>query len=93
MYYPQQPPPGYPPPQYGPRYSGCLKFILYGLSFLIPLVGIIAGIVFMSKGDLESNRLGKTCLIISIVVIILGCCIGGTIGVLPVFVEILEGGY
>ena len=31
MYY-QQPPQAYPPPQYTPRYSGCLKFILYAVS-------------------------------------------------------------
>jgi hypothetical protein len=70
MYYPQ------PPAYYGPRYSGCLKFILYVLSFSIPLVGIIVGIIFMSKGDPEASALGKTCLIISIVAIVIGCCIG-----------------
>jgi len=35
MYYQQPPPPGYPPPQYGPRYSGCVKFLLWALSFFI----------------------------------------------------------
>jgi hypothetical protein len=71
MYY-QQPPPAY----YGPRYSGCLKFIMYALSFFIPIVGIIAGIIYMSRGDPESSALGKTCLAISIVAIVLGCCAG-----------------
>ena len=71
MYY-QQPPPAY----YGPRYSGCLKFIMYALSFFIPIVGIIAGIIYMSRGDPESSALGKTCLAISIVTIVVGCCVG-----------------
>jgi hypothetical protein len=73
MYY-QQPPPAYP--YAGPQYSGCLKALLYLLSFFVPIVGIIVGIVFMSKGDPVSNALGKACLVISIVAIVLGCCIG-----------------
>ena len=83
MYYQQQPPPGY----YGPRYSGCLKIILYVLSFAIPIVGIIVGIIFMSKGDPESNSLGKTCLAISIVAIVIGCCVGSVFGLLPILLE------
>jgi hypothetical protein len=71
MYY-QQPPPAY----YGPRYSGCLKFVLYALSFFIPIVGIIAGIIYMSKGDPESSALGKACLFIAIAAIVIGCCVG-----------------
>ena len=52
----------YPPPQpvyAGPRYSGCMKFILYIASFFIPLVGIIAAIIFMSRQDPESKRLAN----------------------------------
>jgi len=71
MYY-QQPPPVY----MGPQYSGCLKALLYLFSFFVPIVGIIAGIIFMSKGDPVSSALGKTCLGISIVAIVLGCCVG-----------------
>jgi hypothetical protein len=88
MYYQQQPPPAYPPQYYGPRYSGCLKFILYALSLFVPIVGIIAGIIFMSKGDPESSALGKTCLAISIIAIILGCCAGvGLTGLSLLFSE------
>ena len=76
-YYPPQP----PPQAYGPRYSGCLKFLLYAVSFFIPIVGIIVGIIFMSKGDPESTSLGKTCLVISIAAIVLWCClsVGGVV--------------
>jgi hypothetical protein len=91
MYYAPQPPPAYPPQYYGPRYSGCLKFVLYALSFFIPLVGIIAGVIYMSKGDPESSGLGKTCLIISVTAIIIGCCIGGVTLVLPGVLEAAAG--
>lgn len=89
MYY-QQPPQPYPPPQYGPRYSGCLKFILYAASFFIPIAGIIIAVIFMSKGDPESNSLGKTCLIISIAMIVVGCCLGLAFGVFSFFLQ--DGG-
>jgi hypothetical protein len=68
----QQPQPVY----YGQQqYSGCVKFLLYALSFFMPLVGIIVGIVFMSRPDPESKGLGKACLIISIAAIVLWCCV------------------
>lgn len=70
-YYPQQP---YYPPQ--PQYSGCLKFFLYGLSFFVPLAGLILGIVFLAKGDPESKSLGTACLIIAVVAVVVGCCLG-----------------
>jgi hypothetical protein len=86
MYPPQ--PPGYPPGYYAPRYSGCLKFILYALSFLIPIVGFVVALVFMSKRDPESSGLGKACLAISIGSFVLQCCLGGGVVILP---SLLEG--
>ena len=86
MYY-QQPPPAYPPQYYGPRYSGCLKLVLYGLSLCIPIVGIVVGIIFMAKGDPESSALGRTCLIISIAAIAIGCCLGVAFSVVPILLE------
>ena len=87
MYYQQPPQPAY----YGPRYSGCLKFVMYGLSFFIPIVGIIAGIIYMSRGDPESSSLGKTCLAISIISMIIACCLGVGIGVgMPFISAMLE---
>lgn len=86
-----QQPPVY---HYGPRYDGCLKFILYILSFLIPIVGIVAGVIYMSKGDPESSALGRTCLILGIVSIVIGCCVGVGFGVLPILMESMgAGGY
>jgi hypothetical protein len=69
----------YPPPQpvyIGPQYSGCMKFIIYLASFFIPFVGIIAAIIFMSRQDPESKRLGQTALILGIISFVLSCCSG-----------------
>jgi hypothetical protein len=77
MYQYQQPQPVY----YGPQYSGCVKFLLYALSFFIPIVGIIAGVIFMSRPDPESKRLGQTCLILGIISIVLTCCVSIVFGV------------
>ena len=85
----------YPPPQpvyAGPRYSGCMKFILYIASFFIPLVGIIAAIIFMSRKDPESKRLGQTCLILGIISFVLTCCTAIGVGVL-IFGLLQDYGY
>ena len=48
--------------------SDGLKIVFYILSFLIPIVGIIIGIVLYSRPDPESKRVGKNCIIIALVV-------------------------
>jgi hypothetical protein len=88
VYYQPPPPPGY----YGPQYSGCLKGFLYLISFFIPLVGVIVGLVYMSRVDPESKRLGQACLIIGIVGFVVECCIGLAVGLGPVLLlPFLEG--
>ena len=78
MYYPQQ------------QYSGCLRFFLYALSFLSPLpVGIIIAIIFMSRPDPESKSLGNTCLIISIISMVVWCCASLGLGVFSGFLPVL----
>jgi hypothetical protein len=56
------------------RYSSGMKILLYVVSFLVPLAGIIIGVIYMGKEDEESKALGKTCLIIAIVAFVLVCC-------------------
>jgi len=90
MYYQQQPPPAYPPQYYGPRYGGCLKIFLYLLSFSIPIVGIIIGIIFLSRGDPESRSLGRTCLILGIVSVVIACCVGAGFSLFPFLLAIME---
>ena len=75
------------------RYSSGMKILLYIASFLVPLAGIIIGVIYMGKEDEESKALGKTCLIIAIVAFVLVCCcvaisFGG--GLLQF---LIEGGY
>ena len=86
----------YPPPQpaYYPQqqYGGCLKAFLYSLSLLIPLAGIIVGIVFMSRPDPESKSLGNACLIIAIISMVIQCCAGLGFGVFSGFLPILIEG-
>ncbi|MEH7178944.1 hypothetical protein [Neobacillus vireti] len=52
---------------------GSQRALLYILSFIIPVVGIILGIVWMNDQDIEKKTVGKTCLIVSIVSIVLSC--------------------
>jgi len=53
--------------------SGGQKALFYILSILIPIVGIIVGIIWMNDQDPEKKVVGKNCLIIAIVVMVLSC--------------------
>ncbi|MBO0958987.1 hypothetical protein J1P26_04515 [Neobacillus sp. MM2021_6] len=53
--------------------SGGQKALFYILSILIPIVGIILGIIWMNDHDLEKKVVGKNCLIIAIAVTVLSC--------------------
>jgi hypothetical protein len=83
-----------PPPQpayYGPRYSGCLKFFLYVVSLLIPVVGIVVGLIYTSRPDLESKRLGQACLVLGIVSLVVSCCVAIILGLSPMlFLPFIE---
>ncbi|MFN2217217.1 MAG: hypothetical protein ACK2UA_01315 [Anaerolineae bacterium] len=71
--YPQQQPVYYQPAQ---QYGGCLKALLYILAFTMPLpAGIIIAIIFLSRQDPESKSLGNACLIVSIVALVIQCCL------------------
>jgi hypothetical protein len=89
----QQYPPQQPVYYAQPQYSGCLKFVLYALAFFAPLpIGIIIGIVFMSRPDPESKSLGNACLIISIIAVVLQCCAGLGFAVFSGFLPLLFEG-
>ncbi|MGG1676935.1 hypothetical protein ACIFOT_14445 [Neobacillus sp. NRS-1170] len=51
--------------------SGGLKALLYIVSFFIPVVGIIIGIVWMTDHDPEKKSVGKTCIILGLIMIVL----------------------
>jgi hypothetical protein len=78
---PQPPPP--PPPPVAPPPAppaggstapeGGLKILLYIVSFLIPLAGIIIGIIFFTKNTPEEKKFGKMCIILAVVSIVVMC--------------------
>lgn len=70
------------------RMSGGVRVLLYLLSFFIPVAGIVLGIVWMNDSDTEKKKIGKTCLIISIVAIVLSCVCwfaASALSIMPVF--------
>ncbi|HZG73407.1 MAG TPA: hypothetical protein VEY51_17865 [Chondromyces sp.] len=68
--------------------SGGQRTLFYLLSFFLPVVGIVLGIIWMNEQDLEKKQVGKTCLTISIVSIALSCICwfaASALSVLPAF--------
>lgn len=66
----QQPvPPAPAQPQGQPQAGGPPKpyALFYVLSFIIWIVGIILGIIYLRKPDAESKKFGKMCLILGII--------------------------
>jgi hypothetical protein len=55
------------------KYSAGIRWILYILSFLSVVVGLIVGIVLMTKDDAESKAVGKNCLIAMVLGLVLYC--------------------
>jgi FlaG/FlaF family flagellin (archaellin) len=51
--------------------SGGMKILLYVVSFLIPLAGFIIGIIFYTRPDQQSKHVGKVCIIIGIIAMVL----------------------
>ncbi len=82
---PQPPPPPAPPSGGGNVPEGGLKILLYIVSFLVPLAGIIIGVIFYTKDTAEEKQFGKMCIILAVVAIVAMClcfCIfyGGLFG-------------
>lgn len=70
---PQSPPPPTPPSGGSSVPDGGLKVLLYIVSFLVPLAGIIIGIIFYTKDTSEEKKFGKTCIILAVVAIVVMC--------------------
>lgn len=49
------------------------KVLFYILSFIIPIVGIVLGIIWLNDQDPDKKQVGKYCLILGIVAVVLGC--------------------
>jgi hypothetical protein len=64
------------------------EWLFYVLSFFIPLLGIILGVIYMSKPVQACKSFGRVCLVLGIVNMVLSCCgcscaFGPTIGSFP----------
>ena len=51
--------------------SSGLRIVLYILSLLIPIAGIIICVVFLTKSNPENKHVGKMCLILALVSVVL----------------------
>ncbi len=70
--------------------EGGLKILLYVLSFLIPLAGVIIGVIFYTRDSLEEKQFGKICIILAVVNIGIGLvcgCIGLFGGILATLAQ------
>ena len=70
---PPQPYGGPPPMGQDPPVDDGFKMLMYIVSFLFPIAGIIVGIVYNSKPELHHKEFGKNCLMIAIGTTVIGC--------------------
>ena len=68
-----KPTPSPEPTPSGGEVSGGLKALFIVLAILVPLVGIILGIIWLTKKTKEEKALGKITLIIAIICQVLYC--------------------
>ena len=69
----EEPTPSPEPTPSGGEVSGGLKALFIILAILFPIVGIILGIIWLTKKTKEEKALGKMTLIIAIIIIVLQC--------------------
>jgi len=55
------------------KYSPAVRWVLYIVSFISLLVGIVVGVLLMTQDDQESKEVGKNCLIAAIIGIVFWC--------------------
>ena len=55
-----------------PQISEGMKILFYILSFLIFIVGIIIGVIYYTKPDPESKHVGKMCIILAVLGVLIG---------------------
>ena len=68
-------------PMTQPQISDGMKILFYILSFLFFIVGIIIGVIYYSKPDPESKHVGKMCIILAVLGVVIGIvCVVGLAG-------------
>jgi hypothetical protein len=55
------------------KYSPLVRWLLYIISFISLLVGVIAGVLLMTRDDQESKDVGKNCIIVAVVGLVFWC--------------------
>jgi len=51
-------------------------WLWYVLSFIIPILGIILGAIYMGKPEPENKRFGKNCIIAAVAsFVVVACCV------------------
>ncbi|HEX9909032.1 MAG TPA: hypothetical protein VGB78_11320 [Thermoplasmata archaeon] len=62
--------------------STLVKIIVYLVSFFIPIIGIILGVVFYVNANPEYKQVGKMCLILAMVAVLIAivCFAAGVVG-------------
>lgn len=78
------------PPQ--PLISSGMRVLLYIISILIPIAGIIIGAIYYAKPEEEYKHVGKICLVIGIVVTVLSVGLSALIYVLVLGFSTSDGG-
>src|SRR5512137_1697216 len=59
-----------------PQISEGMKILFYILSFLFFIVGIIIGVIYYTKPDPESKHVGKMCIILAVLGVVVGVVCG-----------------
>jgi len=73
------------------KYSSGVRWPLYIVSFLSLMVGVVAGVVLMTRDDEESREVGKNCLIAGAAGLMFWVCCGLLLTVLGLFFTFLLG--
>jgi uncharacterized Tic20 family protein len=69
------------------------RWLFYVLSFIVPLAGIVIGVIYATKQDPECNKFGKTCIIFAVAALV-ACCLCYVLYFVGVFSIVgLSGGF
>jgi hypothetical protein len=69
------------------------RWLFYVLSFIVPLAGIVIGVIYLTKDDAECKKFGKNCIIAAVAAIV-ACCLCYVLYFVGVFSIIgLSGGF
>jgi hypothetical protein len=69
------------------------RWLFYVISFIVPLAGIIIGVIYLTKQDPECKKFGKTCVIAAVAAVV-ACCLCYVLYFVGVFSIIgLSGGF